>query len=117
MRWLGWLALGASAVALCACGSKAKSASVAGTTQQAPSAPATRAPATTPSTTTTTGGAASGGTQARTTRTATEPALTSQPSSAEGLSAAIATLRAHGYAPVSTADYRPAQTLRVLVGA
>jgi LppP/LprE lipoprotein len=118
MRWLGWLALGASAVALSACGSKAKSASVGTTAQQAPSAPAQSTATTTPSTTTTApaAGSTGGGTEAQTTRTATEPAFTSQPSSAEGLNAAIATVRAHGYQPVSTSDYHPSQTLRVLIG-
>jgi hypothetical protein len=117
MRWLGWLALGASAVAVSACGSSAKSASVGTTAQQAPSAPAPSTQATTPSTTTTTTPpAASGGTEPRTTRTATEPAFTSQPSSAEGLSAAIATVRAHGFQVANTSDYHPSQTLRVLIG-
>jgi hypothetical protein len=120
MRWLGWLALGASAVALSACGSSAKSASVGTTAQQAPSAPAQGTPTTTPSTTTTAPAAGrsstGGGTEAQTTRTATEPAFASQPSSAEGLNAAIATVRAHGYQPANTSDYHPSQTLRVLIG-
>ena len=116
MRWLGLLALGASAVALSACGSGTKSTGVGSTSQQAPSAPATST-TTRPPATTTTPPAASGGTEARTARTATEPAFTSQPSSAAGLSAAIATVRAHGFTLVNTSDYRPSQTLRVLIGA
>jgi len=112
---MGWLALAACA-ALSACGSSPKSASTASApTQTSGSAPRT-APTTTSTPTATTANPASGGTEASTTRTATEPAFASQPASGEGLAAAIATVRAHGFTPVNTSDYHPSHTLRVLIG-
>jgi hypothetical protein len=36
--------------------------------------------------------------------------------SSEGLSAALATVKAHGYNAANTSDYHPEQTLRVLLG-
>jgi LppP/LprE lipoprotein len=61
-------------------------------------------------------GASSGTSGPVKTRTAPEPAFTRQPSSAEGLSGAEAVLQAQGFTARSTSDYRPGQTLRVLVG-
>lgn len=118
MRPIGWLALAACATALAACGSSSKSPSTTGTAAQAPAAPAqpTTPATTTSSTPTTTASAGNGGTAASTTRTATEPAFTSQPSSAEGVGAAIAAVRTAGFTPVNAADYHASQTLRVLIG-
>lgn len=51
------------------------------------------------------------------TRTATAPAFTKtegQPAP-EGLAAALATVKAHGYTATQDSDYRPQQTLRVLI--
>jgi len=69
---------------------------------------------TTPAQTTTNGGASA----PATTRTAPEPAFTetSTSSSSEGLTAALATLRAQGYTTSDTSVYHPNQTLRVLIG-
>jgi hypothetical protein len=54
------------------------------------------------------------------TRTAPEPAFTetssSSASSSEGLTAALATMRAQGYTTSNTSVYHPNQTLRVLIG-
>jgi len=111
-----WLALAASAAALSACGSKAA-------TSSAPSAPAASAPAQTAAQTTSTAtrtspssASPSGGSEASGTRTATEPAFTNQPAVGQAQAAAEATVRAHGFAPVNPSDYRPSQTLRVLIG-
>ena len=59
-----------------------------------------------------------GGTAApSTTRTAPEPAFTEAGGSAsEGVSAAAAAVRAHGYTPNNTGEYHANQALRVLVG-
>jgi hypothetical protein len=51
-----------------------------------------------------------------TTRTAPEPAFTQQEAHAEGVHAAAAVVRAHGYTPNATSEYHADQTLRVLVG-
>ncbi|HEX5225536.1 MAG TPA: LppP/LprE family lipoprotein [Solirubrobacteraceae bacterium] len=59
---------------------------------------------------------APGGTPATaTTRTAPEPAFTEHESHAEGVGAAAALVRAHGYTPNNTGEYHSGQTLRVLV--
>jgi hypothetical protein len=50
------------------------------------------------------------------TRTATAPAFTKEAGGGEGLVAAQAVVRAHGYTANDTSDYHPNQTLRVLVG-
>ncbi len=57
------------------------------------------------------------------TRTAPEPAFAEKEKAAsgtgasnEGLAAALAVVRAHGYAAKDTSDYHPNQTLRVLIG-
>jgi hypothetical protein len=78
------------------------------TTSTSPSSP----PTTTP--TTATGTSGTGGAEA--THTSTAPAFTKESSSGEGLSAAVAVVKAHGYTAGETSDYRPDQTLRVLVG-
>jgi hypothetical protein len=117
------------AVALAAllggCGGATKTVSIAGssttsstaTTPTGATTPPTTSTATTPTNTTTTG--ASGGTPTTSTRTATAPAFTEKGTAgttAEGLPAALAVVRAHGYTASDPSDYRPNQTLRVLVG-
>jgi hypothetical protein len=103
------------------CGGATKTVSVAGapttsapaTTPTGPTTPPTTNTATTP-TTTTTGGAPA----TTSTRTATAPAFAEKARSTgnEGLPAALAVVRAHGYTASDTSDYHPDQTLRVLVG-
>jgi hypothetical protein len=69
------------------------------------------------STTAPSGASTSGGTPApTTTRSAPEPAFAEGSGGGEGTSAAVATVRAHGYTPHDAAEYHPNQTLRVLVG-
>jgi hypothetical protein len=50
------------------------------------------------------------------TRTSTAPAFTKETASSEGLGAAMAVVKAHGFTAGETSDYHPNQTLRVLVG-
>ena len=50
------------------------------------------------------------------THTAPEPAFAEHGSGHEGLSAATAVLQEKGFTATDTADYHPAQTLRVLIG-
>lgn len=119
--------VGVSGAALLAgCGSNTKTVSAAeaplpaggettAATKQA-STPTTTTP-TTPVQTTTNGGASA----PAGTRTAPEPAFTetsssSSSSSSEGLTAALATMRAQGYTTSNTSVYHPNQTLRVLIG-
>jgi hypothetical protein len=102
------------------CGGATKTVSVA-------SSPTTSSTATTPTGTTTqpttsaattdATGVGSGGTPTST-RTATAPAFAEKEkgATAEGLPAALAVVRAHGYTAKDTSDYHPGQTLRVLVG-
>jgi len=89
------------------------------TTASSPESTATQT-ATTNSQTTTVAPAqtsTAGGTAApTTTRSAPEPAFAEGAGSAEGASAAAATLRAHGFTPNNTSEYHPNQALRVLVG-
>lgn len=82
--------------------------STTGTTK---SSPTTTTPADTTTTTTTNG---TGGSEA--TRTGSAPAFTKESSGGEGLGAAVALVKAHGYTAGETSTYRPEQTLRVLVG-
>jgi hypothetical protein len=108
------------------CGGSTKTVSVASapatsstaSTPTGPTAPSTTSSATTPSGATNNGGA-SGGTPAGTsTRTATAPAFDEKEKSAgtNGLAAALAVVREHGYTAGQTSDYHPSQTLRVLIG-
>lgn len=55
------------------------------------------------------------GTPAQSTRTATAPAFTKEPSGGEGLGSAVAVIKAHGYTPEDTTSYHANQTLRVLL--
>jgi LppP/LprE lipoprotein len=81
------------------------------TTGTTKSSPATTAP---PSTTTSTSTNGTGGVE--TTRTSSAPAFTKESTGGEGLGAAVALVKAHGYTAGETSTYRPEQTLRVLVG-
>jgi hypothetical protein len=118
------LAAAATAVLLGGCGSGAtKTVSVASaptTAQTTSTTQPTTGTATAPASTTTTGTSTGGGTAApTTTRTAKAPAFTETEKSAataEGLPAALAVVRAHGYTAADTSDYHANQTLRVLIG-
>ena len=115
-------AAAATALALAGCGSgETKTVSVSsalapGIATQRTTTPSTShaSPPTTTPGSTATGAHGTGGAEA--TRTGTEPAFTKAPASAEGMSAAQAIVKAHGYSAGETSDYRPNQTLRVLVG-
>jgi len=50
------------------------------------------------------------------TRTASEPAFAEGEAKSDSISAAEATVRARGYTPTNTSDYRGRQALRVLIG-
>ncbi len=119
------LALSASAgAALGGCGgSQTKTVTAASAPAATHSTTATTAPSTTttaastptssgPAPTSTAGGTAAPGA----THTAPEPEFAQQESHAEGLAGAVAALKARGYTPDETSQYRPNQTLRVLVG-
>jgi hypothetical protein len=125
------LALGVILAALLAgCGGGTKTETVADTplpeaTTTTPTAPKAKTststtPATTPTSTTTTPSEHGGTSAPSTVRTAPAPAFTHEGTTtgttAEGLSAAEAILRAKGYTATATSDYHPDQTLRVLVG-
>jgi hypothetical protein len=125
---LAMIAILAATAQLGGCGSSAtKTVSVAGSPTTSGAAASTPTGTTTPPSTstattpagTTSAGGASGGTPATTsTRTATAPAFAEKEkgAAAEGLPAALAVVRAHGYTASDTSDYHPNQTLRVLVG-
>jgi LppP/LprE lipoprotein len=119
----------AATVLLGGCGGSTKTVSVAGaptttgtaTTPTGTTTPPVTSTATAPTGTTAGGGSgsSSGGTPATSTRTATAPAFAekeSGASTAAGLPAAVAVVRAHGYTASDTSDYHPGQTLRVLLG-
>lgn len=115
----------ALATLLGGCGGATKTVSVAGsptsaqTTGTTATQPTTRTATAPAHTTTTTGTTPGGGAPATTTtRTAPAPAFAERErgATAEGLSAALAVMRAHGYTAKDTSDYHPNQTLRVLVG-
>jgi len=76
--------------------------------------PATSTATTPPATTT----SATGTSTPSRTRTAPAPAFAEKEkaATAEGLAAALAVVRAHGYVAKDTSDYHPSQTLRVLIG-
>jgi hypothetical protein len=115
--WMSLLLLALGVVTLLGCGSGGtKTISVSSAT---PSGTATkRAPtqSTLPSspskTTTTTGASTTGGVEA--TRTNTAPAFTKEAGGSEGLGGAVAVVKALGFTPNNTSDYRADQTLRVL---
>ena len=113
---LGCLTLGATCLAVAACGSGTKTVSVSG----GPPSPGTAATTarTTPqsSTHTTPAPSTTGTTSPTTTRTAREPAFTEHEAGGEALGKATAVLRERGFVPANTADFHPAQALEVLVG-
>jgi hypothetical protein len=119
------MALAAAVTALLnGCGGATKTVSVASSPPTSQTTATTTQPststATTPAGTTTRGGGGtSGGTPATGTRTATAPAFAEKEkgATAEGLPAALAVVRAHGYTAEDTSNYHPDQTLRVLVAA
>jgi hypothetical protein len=94
------------------------------TTQSSTSTTTTTPPPTSTSGTSSSSSSSTGGTSsstAATTRTAPAPAFaehekSSASTTAEGLEAAQAVVRAQGYAVKDTSDYHPDQTLRVLIG-
>ncbi len=98
-------------------GGGTKTVSVASTPTSAQTTNTTTQPTTstaaTPANTTTTGTSTS-----TTTRTAPAPAFAEKEkaTAAEGLSGALAVVRAHGFTATDTSDYHPNQTLRVLIG-
>jgi hypothetical protein len=114
--------LAASLLALGGCGSggtktvSVSGASTAGTTTQSTTATGTTpsSPTTAKHTSTAPSTNAQGGVEA--TRTTTAPAFTKQAGDHEGLGAALAVVKAHGFTASDTSDYHPEQTLRVLVG-
>jgi len=115
-------AAAATAIAIAGCGSGAtQTVSVASTTpSEAATQPRTTtsttqpSPPTTTQTKTGTSTNETGGAEA--TRTSSSPAFTKESASTEGVNAAAAVVRAHGYTPNETSQYQPNQTLRVLVG-
>lgn len=107
--------LSAAAIAsLAACGSGTKTVTATG---QAPvSQTASTARAQTSSTATSTPSTSATSTTGTSTRTGTEPAFTQNEAKSGSAGAAAGVVRAHGYTPNDTSQYRPDQTLRVLVG-
>lgn len=96
----------------------ASSATAPGRPKTRSTALVTPKPVPKPTTTTT---SASGQTGPTTTRTATAPAFTGQGAESksggsEGLSGALATVKAHGFTASDTSDYNSQQTLQVLIG-
>jgi LppP/LprE lipoprotein len=108
----------AAALLLPGCGSSStKTVSASSATASSAASAAGGHKATTP---TSANGAPAPSTAAQTTRTATAPAFTKEAGGAgsgggEALSQALAVVRAHGYSADDPSQYRPEQTLRVLV--
>jgi hypothetical protein len=119
-RLLAAAAIGALAISGCGSGGT-KTVSVSSalpsvTTTQRTNTTRTNSSSPTTSTPTSTTTNTTGAGDSETTRTSTAPAFTKESADAEGLSAALAVVKAHGYTTGETSDYRPEQTLRVLVG-
>ncbi|HEX4837152.1 MAG TPA: LppP/LprE family lipoprotein [Solirubrobacteraceae bacterium] len=110
--------LAAGALALGGCGSGTKTVSVS--SSATPVTTATQGTATAHTTPTATTTATTGTSTSRqggeATRTTTAPAFTKQSTGDEGLSGALALVKAHGFTASDTSDYHQGQTLRVLVG-
>ena len=106
--------LGAGLIAGCGSATKTVSVSSAPPGGSTTTTAATQAQTTHPPTTTSTAPPAG---STSTTRTAPEPSFTDDAASAKAgsVQAAVATVRAHGFTPVDVSEYRPGQTLRVLV--
>jgi hypothetical protein len=114
--WMALLLAGAGVIALGGCGSGGtKTVSVSSATTSGAATQSTSATSTTPPSpkTTSTSAASAGGAEAA--RTTTAPAFTKESTGAEGLSGALAVVKAHGFTADDTSDYHPNQTLRVLV--
>ena len=112
------LAAASASALLAACGSKTKTVSAGEAPPKEPASSAARSTSSSRTAPTATAPAQeSGGTSAPTkTRSAPEPAFAQPQAGAEGVQAAAAVVRAHGFTPKSTSDYHPGQTLRVLLG-
>jgi hypothetical protein len=115
------VAMAASVLATSGCGSSGtKTVSVSSALpsesaiQRTSTSGTTKSPPITTPSSTTTGTNGTGGVE--TTRTSSAPAFTKESSGGEGLGAAVALVKAHGYTAGETSTYRPEQTLRVLVG-
>jgi hypothetical protein len=112
----------AGALALSGCGSGGtKTVSISSAAPPATTSQSTTTARTTPSsptstTPTNTGTSTTGQGSAEATHTTTAPAFTKQANSPEGLGAAVAVVKAHGFTAEDTSAYHPEQTLRVLVG-
>jgi LppP/LprE lipoprotein len=120
--WMLLAAAAAGTLALSGCGSGAtKTVSVSSAAPSGTTTQRTATARTTPSPPTTTtpksaGSSITGGGSGEPTRTNTAPAFTKQTTGAEGLGAALAAVKAHGFTAGDTSNYHPQQTLRVLVG-
>jgi LppP/LprE lipoprotein len=115
------LASAAAVVWIAGCGGGAKTVSVSSTPTVSQSPDTTGSTAALPAGTSRRG--ATTGPAGAQTRTAPEPAFAegqqgsgSAGAGAEGLDAALAVVRAHGFLAENTATYHPNQTLRVLIG-
>jgi hypothetical protein len=110
----------AAVFSLAACGSSTKTVTASSAPPASSQAATTRAttsakPTSTPAPPTTSTATSSPGTAGTGTRSAPEPAFAQQQAGAQGADAAAAVVSAHGYTPNDTSEYRPNQTLRVLV--
>ncbi len=113
--WISLPLLAVGVVALAGCGSGGtKTVSVSSAVTSGTATKITPTQSTLPSSPSmkTTGAATTGGVEA--TRTTTAPAFTKEANNSEGLSGAVAAVKAHGFTPNNTSDYRAGQTLRVL---
>ncbi len=122
IRAITALVLGAGVGAVLAgCGTQTKTVSVSGPPPLTPSTTSQTTPSTSSTSTATATAPApassAGGTSTpNATRTAPEPAFAPQETHTEGLAQAVAAMSAHGYTPNETSQYRPSQTLQVLIG-
>jgi LppP/LprE lipoprotein len=108
--------LASAALALAACGGGTKTVTVSSAPLTPTRSTTTPSTQTTPTQTGSTSTSTATATGTATTRSAPEPAFTQGEAKAEGASGAAAVVRAHGYTPNDTSQYRSDQTLRVLVG-
>jgi hypothetical protein len=106
----------AAALALAGCGGGTETVSVSGSGAAANgNAAATTATSTAQHPASSAGGGSAQGAATQTTRTATAPEFTKETPTGEGVGQAVAVVKAHGFTPNDDAQYRPGQTLRVLV--
>jgi len=120
---LAALTLGAGAATLGGCGGSqtktvtaASAPAVTHSTTTAATTPSTTSTSTSTSTSPATTGTAGGTAAPTATHTAPEPEFTQHESHAEGVSEALALLKARGYTAGESSQYHANQTLRVLVG-